>query len=130
VAEIDWPLVPIAAIEEDWARQAFPGTKSLNVIQSKVFECCYHSLENVLVCAPTGAGKTNIAMLAFLQLLKQNVLPDGSIGKAGAKAVYIAPMKALAQEVRFVPLSYTFCINYVNYISFTHQVKPRNATAQ
>jgi replicative superfamily II helicase len=40
----------------------------LNRIQSKVFPAAYHSAENILVCAPTGAGKTNIAMLCMLQV--------------------------------------------------------------
>lgn len=53
------------------------------------------------VCAPTGAGKTNVAMLTMLQLINQYRDPrTGIIDKANIKAVYIAPMKALAQ-VRF-----------------------------
>ena len=52
------------------------------------------------VCAPTGAGKTNIAMLALLQLINSHRDPvTGVIDKTAVKAVYIAPMKALAQEV-------------------------------
>ena len=43
-------------------------------------------------------GKTNIAMLTFLWLLKQH-MSDGSVDREAVKAVYIAPMKALAQEV-------------------------------
>jgi activating signal cointegrator complex subunit 3 len=58
----------------------------------------YNSAENILVCAPTGAGKTNIAMLAFLQLVKQHII-DGELDRESVKAVYVAPMKALAQEV-------------------------------
>lgn len=46
----------------------------------------------------TGAGKTNIAMLTFLQLVKQHI-SNGVLDKASIKAIYIAPMKALAQEV-------------------------------
>lgn len=83
---------------EDWAQQAFPGTKTLNRIQSAVFTTAYDSAENMLVCAPTGAGKTNIAMLTFLQLVKQNIF-EGRLDRDNVKAVYIAPMKALAQEV-------------------------------
>ncbi len=91
-------LVPLSEVEEAWARLAFAGTSRLNRIQSKVFSCAYKSSENMLICAPTGAGKTNIAMLAFLQLVKQHV-SAGCIDTSGFKAVYIAPMKALAQEV-------------------------------
>lgn len=90
-------LVEIELLES-WAQLAFPGTQRLNRIQSAVFDTAYGSSENMLVCAPTGAGKTNIAMLAFLQLLKQKI-SEGRLDKASVKAVYIAPMKALAQEV-------------------------------
>eukprot|EP01038_Epipyxis_sp_PR26KG_P011120 gene11120-14924_t len=90
-------LVSINTLE-DWAQLAFPNTKSLNRIQSKVFPTAYNSSENMLVCAPTGAGKTNIAMLTFLQLVKQSI-KEGSLDVGNIKAVYIAPMKALAQEV-------------------------------
>lgn len=59
-------LVPITALEP-WAQKAFPGVKRFNVIQSKIFDHAYSSNANMLVCAPTGAGKTNIAMLAILR---------------------------------------------------------------
>lgn len=50
---------------------AFANTKKLNQIQTVVFEKAYRSNENLLICAPTGAGKTNIAMLCVLNVLKQ-----------------------------------------------------------
>jgi activating signal cointegrator complex subunit 3 len=90
-------LIPISALEE-WAQRAFVGTKRLNHIQTRVFDVAYNTSENMLICAPTGAGKTNIAMLAYLQLVKQFVSPQGVVDKT-FKAIYIAPMKALAQEV-------------------------------
>ena len=49
-----------------WARKAFEGTKTLNVIQTRIYEKAFQSEENILVCAPTGAGKTNIALLTIL----------------------------------------------------------------
>jgi replicative superfamily II helicase len=45
------------------------GTKRLNPMQSEVYEVAYKSAQNMLVCAPTGAGKTNVAMLTLLQLV-------------------------------------------------------------
>lgn len=122
-------------------QDAFQGIKQLNRIQSKVYSCTFNSIENMLVCAPTGAGKTNIAVLAILQMIKMNLKPnepdeellddfdneDGevfsvsnknnkkkldnikkkypdnitpkNIDKTNFKIIYIAPMKALAQEV-------------------------------
>ena len=52
---------------------AFKGMKSLNRIQSVVYETGYNTNENLLICAPTGAGKTNIAMLTIVHELKQNI---------------------------------------------------------
>ena len=63
-------LLQIESVLEGWAQTTFRGTESLNTIQSLVFESAYCSNENMLVCAPTGAGKTNIAMLAVLKTLK------------------------------------------------------------
>ncbi|THG01810.1 hypothetical protein TEA_006156 [Camellia sinensis var. sinensis] len=51
---------------DEFAQTAFHGYKSLNRIQSRIFQTTYYSNENILVCAPTGAGKTNIAMIAVL----------------------------------------------------------------
>ena len=47
-------------------RLAFKGTTSLNPMQSSVFERAFTTRDNLLVCAPTGAGKTNVAMLTVV----------------------------------------------------------------
>ena len=52
---------------------AFRGTKSLNRVQSVVFENAYKTNQNLLICAPTGAGKTNVAMLCIIQAIKQHI---------------------------------------------------------
>lgn len=52
----------------------------------------------MLVCAPTGAGKTNVAMLTITQTIKQFIV-NGVIKKDAFKIVYVAPMKALAAEM-------------------------------
>ncbi len=110
-------------------KRAFKGTDSLNPMQSTVFETAFRRRENMLVCAPTGAGKTNVALLTVtahfrdVGLIGNNYDSDeydeeGSYGdemddgnnqkknyassgvlETGQKVVYIAPMKALAQEV-------------------------------
>uniref|UniRef100_A0A8C0GGF1 Activating signal cointegrator 1 complex subunit 3 n=1 Tax=Chelonoidis abingdonii TaxID=106734 RepID=A0A8C0GGF1_CHEAB len=76
----------------------FKGMKKLNRIQSIVFETAYNTNENMLICAPTGAGKTNIAMLTVLHEIRQHV-QQGVIKKDEFKIVYVAPMKALAAEM-------------------------------
>ncbi len=68
--------------------------RTLNRIQSKIYHTAFNSNENLLVCAPTGAGKTNIAMVAVLRELASN-MRAGVIQKADFKIVYVAPMKAL-----------------------------------
>ena len=55
------------------AQLVFQGMKSLNRIQTVVFDTAYYTSENMLISAPTGAGKTNIAMLAVLREIKQNI---------------------------------------------------------
>ncbi|GMF25482.1 unnamed protein product [Phytophthora lilii] len=95
-------LVSISSLE-DFAQTAFHGITKLNRLQSKLFDAAYNSNQNLLVCAPTGAGKTNVAMLAILQEVKSqlNRHQDKPIsqGVANMKIIYVAPMKALAQEV-------------------------------
>ena len=58
-------LVKISSLKPSWAQLAFEGTHRLNTIQSEVYTTAYNENQNMLICAPTGAGKTNIAMLAF-----------------------------------------------------------------
>lgn len=55
------------------AQLAFKGTKFLNRIQTVVFDAAYCTNENLLISAPTGAGKTNIAMLTVLHEIKSNM---------------------------------------------------------
>ena len=61
-------------------QMGFKGMKRLNRIQSIVFEAAYNTNENLLISAPTGAGKTNIAMLTILREIKQNI-EEGVIKK-------------------------------------------------
>ncbi|MCJ8728529.1 hypothetical protein PDJAM_G00005490 [Pangasius djambal] len=91
---------PVYIAELDEIGQlVFKGMKRLNRIQSIVFETAYNTNENMLVCAPTGAGKTNIAMLTVLHEIRQHLQPGGVIRKDQFKIVYVAPMKALAAEM-------------------------------
>ncbi|ODQ66264.1 Sec63-domain-containing protein [Nadsonia fulvescens var. elongata DSM 6958] len=92
------PLVTLASLPP-WTQSVFGDTKSLNKVQSKVFPKVFQSDNNILLCAPTGAGKTNVAMLAILRTIEQFRNPDnGNIRLNAFKIVYIAPLKALVQE--------------------------------
>lgn len=90
-------LMPVKALGEI-AQLAFRGFDTLNRIQSIVCNAAYRSNENLLVCAPTGAGKTNIAMLAILRAVEQH-MEAGVIQRDKFKIIYVAPMKALAAEM-------------------------------
>ena len=59
-------LIKISELPE-WMHPAFEGMKELNRIQSRVSQTALYTSENILMCAPTGAGKTNVAMLTILQ---------------------------------------------------------------
>ena len=52
-----------------WERTAFEGYSTLNRVQTAIEPVARRGACNLLVCAPTGAGKTNIAMLAVLREL-------------------------------------------------------------
>ena len=77
---------------------AFVGYERLNRLQSRVFPVAYKTKENMLVCAPTGAGKTDVALMTVLSEIKQHIA-GGQLGREPFKIVYVAPMKALAAEV-------------------------------
>ncbi|KAI6035267.1 Sec63-domain-containing protein [Pisolithus orientalis] len=85
---------------------SFAGYTHLNRIQSIVYPTAYGSNENILICAPTGAGKTDVAMLTILRVLDQHRRPGArelpttpTIDRDSFKIVYVAPMKALASEI-------------------------------
>ena len=91
-------LIRIDSLPE-WTHECFKGIKALNPIQSRVYESAFKSAENLLVCAPTGAGKTNIALLTILQQIGMYRDRHGNIDLKKFKIVYIAPMKALVSEI-------------------------------
>ncbi|XP_021913277.1 activating signal cointegrator 1 complex subunit 3 isoform X2 [Zootermopsis nevadensis] len=90
-------LVSISSLDEI-GQMAFQGVKTLNRIQSIVFDTAYRTNENLLICAPTGAGKTNVALLTIVHQIRQ-FIDQGVIKKDQFKIVYVAPMKALAAEM-------------------------------
>ncbi|CAI1964349.1 hypothetical protein SEUBUCD650_0E02620 [Saccharomyces eubayanus] len=97
---IDYELTEISSLP-DWCQAAFPSseTTSLNPIQSKVFPAAFNGDSNMLICAPTGSGKTNIAILTVLKTLSRFYNTETKkLNLSAFKIVYIAPLKALVQE--------------------------------
>lgn len=95
--------IMIADLDES-LRKAFAGYTALNRMQSAVYSVAYNTNENMLICAPTGAGKTDVAMLTILKCFRDHGTAregDGKlmIKKDEFKIVYVAPMKALAAEI-------------------------------
>lgn len=92
-------LVAIESLPR-YAQAAFEGFKSLNTIQSAVHKAALETDENMLICAPTGAGKTNTALLTMLREIGKHVNEnDGRIRTDEFKIIYIAPLKSLVQEM-------------------------------
>ena len=88
-------------IEElpSWAQKPFRRFSALNRIQSRLKHAALETDENLLICAPTGAGKTNIAVLTMTREIGKHMNSDGSIRKNDFKIIYIAPMRSLVQEM-------------------------------
>ncbi|KAH9482395.1 Putative helicase mug81 [Psilocybe cubensis] len=100
-------LINISELESI-VQGSFTGYSALNRIQSIVYPTAFGSNENMLICAPTGAGKTDVAMLTILRVIDQHRLQNKSssnlpihqtIDRDAFKIIYVAPMKALASEI-------------------------------
>ncbi|KAL6705791.1 putative steryl acetyl hydrolase mug81 [Coniothyrium glycines] len=117
--EYEIPAVPVGTVGagrrlieiqelDGLCQRTFKGYKSLNRMQSLVYPVAYKTSENMLICAPTGAGKTDAAMLTILNIVAKNIVPnpidepeatDFTVLAEDFKIIYVAPMKALAAEV-------------------------------
>ena len=93
-----FPLISIDQLDQI-TQKIFVGFKTLNQIQSVIYETATKTNENLLVSAPTGAGKTGIALLTMINEIKKNTDETGKINRDNFKIVYVTPMKALASEM-------------------------------
>lgn len=96
-------LIKICDSFDPVGKVAFQGFLTLNPMQTLVYEAAYNSNINLLVAAPTGSGKTNVAMMTVLHELKNYFKPGttdliSSDTSEKFKIIYIAPMKSLATE--------------------------------
>ncbi|XP_065217022.1 U5 small nuclear ribonucleoprotein 200 kDa helicase [Planococcus citri] len=82
-----------------YVQPAFSDFKTLNRIQSQLHKSALESDENLLLCAPTGAGKTNVALLCMMREIGKHINSDGTINADEFKIIYVAPMRSLVQEM-------------------------------
>lgn len=82
-----------------YVQPVFEGFKTLNRIQSRLWKAALETDENLLLCAPTGAGKTNVALLTMMREIGKHINDDGTINVNDFKIIYIAPMRSLVQEM-------------------------------
>uniref|UniRef100_A0A915HM77 U5 small nuclear ribonucleoprotein 200 kDa helicase n=1 Tax=Romanomermis culicivorax TaxID=13658 RepID=A0A915HM77_ROMCU len=99
----DEKLVPIDELPK-YVQPAFEAyraaNKPLNRIQSKLYKAALENNENLLLCAPTGAGKTNVALLCIMREVGSHInASDDTIRADEFKIIYVAPMKSLVQEM-------------------------------
>ena len=113
----------------EWAHMGFPKMEKLNRVQSKIYDCAMFSPGNMLVCAPTGAGKTNCAMLTIMREIGLHRVAEDDVAATNVnrapgapaldldsfKIVYIAPMKSLVQEM---------------VLNFTNRLEPYGITVR
>lgn len=83
----------------NYVQPVFDGYKTLNRIQSRLWRAALETDENMLVCAPTGSGKTNVALLAMMREIGKHINDDGTINADDFKIIYVAPMRSLVQEM-------------------------------
>nr|XP_023027359.1 putative U5 small nuclear ribonucleoprotein 200 kDa helicase [Leptinotarsa decemlineata] len=91
-------LIPIDQLPT-YVQPVFDGYKTLNRIQSRLCKSALETDENLLICAPTGAGKTNVALLCMMREIGKHINQNGTINAHDFKIIYIAPMRSLAQEM-------------------------------
>jgi pre-mRNA-splicing helicase BRR2 len=79
---LDLQPLPISALGNAKFSSFYNTFRQFNAIQTQTFNSLFQTNENVLVCCPTGSGKTVCAEFAMLRLFGDD---------ANAKCVYIAP---------------------------------------
>jgi ATP-dependent DNA helicase HFM1/MER3 len=64
-----------------------------NAVQSSCFSQVIEGDENMVICAPTGSGKTVLFELAMIRFLEMNGVDD-------SRCIYIAPTKVSCRVSR------------------------------
>ncbi|XP_077966042.1 putative ATP-dependent DNA helicase HFM1 [Styela clava] len=77
-------------------RHVFDGIPYFNVVQSTVLDDVLYTDNPLVVCAPTGSGKTMIFELAIIRMLLK--CDEYSRPHSEQKIIYMAPIKALCAQ--------------------------------
>ncbi|KAG8734229.1 Sec63 [Ceratobasidium sp. 423] len=85
-------LVPVSTLP-DWCRSVFKFGV-FNAMQSQCFDTAVGTDSNMVVSAPTGAGKTVLFELSVIRLLRA----ENNVSQSAYKCVYMAPTKAICSE--------------------------------
>lgn len=90
------PRMLVSEMDKKFRECFEESTDSLNEMQTVIYPAAISQC-NILLCAPTSAGKTNVAILTIISTLyKHCCQPPFS---PALKVIYIAPMKSLTSEI-------------------------------
>ncbi len=82
---LDLQPLPVSALRNHQNESLYHKSfVHFNPIQTQTFSALYESDDNILVCAPTGSGKTICAEFAILRLFSHSFTEN-------ARCVYVAP---------------------------------------
>ena len=100
---LDLQPLPVSVLDNEALQsRLYRGIKYFNPIQTQTYHALCESDESVLVCAPTGSGKTVCAELALIRLFATNI---------NSKCVYIAPKSEILEKM------YTYWSQRFNFLN-------------
>ena len=74
--ELQKDLKPVSALPV-YFQHVFSEFSKFNPMQTRAFEAAFHGNQNLLINAPTSAGKTNVALLCVLRMIDQWLQASG-----------------------------------------------------
>ena len=110
---LDLQPLPISAIPN---RKLYADFNMFNAIQTQTFSSLYQTDENILVCAPSGSGKTVLAEFAILRLMST---------QADGKCIYIAPKEVFQLCVSLLVVIMYFTSDIINF-SYSQEMMRSN----
>ncbi|KAL7671643.1 hypothetical protein ACOME3_006534 [Neoechinorhynchus agilis] len=87
------PMGNMLKIPEKYQSIFMANMSQFNKVQETVMEKAFFSSDSIVVCAPTGSGKTTIFEMAIVRMLM-----DNNDDPSGCCCLYLAPTKSLCHE--------------------------------